>query len=200
MIPRRDCLLLAAALGAGCSVLREPAPGPGAWTQWESRRRRLAALGGFSFSGRLAVRSPEEAWNVRIRWVQDGGEYRIRLAGLLGEGAVELRGGAGAVELRSAHGVYRADSPESLLRERTGWSVPLEGLRHWVLGTAVPGAALGMLELDEQGRPAHFVQSEWRIAVRRYTSVQGLSLPERLDLDNPHLGARLVVSRWSVEG
>lgn len=194
---RRDCLLLAAAMLAGCATPPELGSDPRA--QWESRRRRLAALGTFAFSGRLALRTPEHALNARLRWRQRGDEYRVRLGGPLGEAAFELRGGAGAVELRSGDEVHRADSPESLLRERTGWSFPLQGLRYWVLGITAPGEALAALELDREGRPAHLVQSGWRIVYRRYASVQDLSLPARLDLDRGRLEVRLVVSRWTLE-
>ena len=194
---RRDCLLLAAAMLAGCAT--PPVLGPDPRAQWESRRRRLAALRSFAFRGRLALRTPEHASSARVHWRQRGDEYRVRLGGLLGEAAFELRGGAGAVELRSRDGVHRADSPESLLRERTGWSFPLQGLRYWVLGIAAPGAALAALELDREGRPARLVQAGWRIVYRRYASVRDLSLPARLDLDRARLEARLVVSRWTIE-
>ena len=194
---RRECIVLAAAMLAGCAV--RPEFGPDSLSQWKGRRRRLAALGAYSFAGRLAFRTSGEALNARIQWRQDGEEFRIRLGGMLGEAAVELRGGAAGVELRGRDGVHRADSPEELLLEHTGWSFPLRGLRYWVLGISTPGAAVEALEIDHQGRPAHLVQSGWRIVYRRYTSVQDISLPERLDLDRAGLEARLVVGRWTVE-
>ena len=194
---RRECILLAAGMLAGCAVLPESGPDPIA--QWQERRRRLNALAHFSFLGRLALRTPRDALNARIRWRQDGDEYRIRMGGPIGEAAFELRGGSEGVELRSTDGVHRADSPEALLREHIGWSFPLQGLRYWVLGVTTPGAAVEALEFDPQGRPAHFVQSGWRIVYRRYVGVHDFELPERLDLDHARLEARLVVSRWSVE-
>ena len=167
--------------------------------QWEERRRRLNALAQFSFLGRLALRTSRDALNARIRWRQDGDVYRIRMGGLIGEAALELRGGPEGVELRSTDGVHRADSPEALLREHIGWSFPLRGLRYWVLGVTTPGAAVAALELDPEGRPAHFVQLGWRIVYRRYTSVQDVVLPERVDLEHAQLEARLVVNRWTIE-
>ena len=66
--------------------------------------------------------------------------------------------------------------PEALLREHIGWSFPLQGLRYWVLGVTTPGAAVEALEFDPQGRPAHFVQSGWRIVYRRYVGVHDFEL------------------------
>ena len=180
---------------AGCAVL--PKFGSDALAQWEERRRRLAAFSHFSFLGRLALRTSRDALNARIRWRQDGDEYRIRMGGLIGEAALELRGDSGGVELRAQDEVHRADSPETLLREHTGWSFPLQGLRYWVLGVTAPGMAVEALELDPEGRPEHFFQSGWRIVYQRYVSVQDIVLPERLDLERAHLEARLVVGRWN---
>ena len=117
----------------------------------------------------------------------------------MGEAALELRGASGGVELRVQDEVHRADSPETLLREHTGWSFPLQGLRYWVLGVTAPGTAIEALELDPEGRPGHFFQSGWRIVYRRYVSVQDITLPERLDLERARLEARLVVGRWDFE-
>lgn len=194
---RRECLLLAAGVLTGCAVL--PEVRPDARAQWEERRRSLAAFSRFSFLGRLALRTPQDALNARVRWRQDGGEYRIRMGGLMGEAALELRGGSQGVELHAQGEVHRADSPEALLREHTGWSFPLQGLRYWVLGATAPGAAVEALELDPEGRPEHFFQSGWRVVYRRYVSVQDIALPERLDFERARLEARLVVGRWDFE-
>ena len=117
----------------------------------------------------------------------------------MGEAALELRGGSQGVELRTQDEVHRADSPEALLREHTGWSFPLQGLRYWVLGATAPDAAVEALELDPEGRPERFFQSGWRVVYRRYVSVQDIALPERLDFERARLEARLVVGRWNLE-
>ena len=182
---------------SGCALL--PEVGPDGLARWRQRRDRLAAITRFGFGGRLVLRTSHDVLNARIQWRQDDDEYRIRLGGLIGEAAVEIRGGPAGVEVLGRDGVDYADSPESLLREHVGWSFPLQGMRYWVLGITAPDSAVLLLELDRQGLPARLVQSGWRIVYRRYTNVQDLVLPERLDLDRAGLEARLVVSRWTLE-
>ena len=194
---RRRFLLLAVAMLPGCGSL--PRSGPDGVTRWKRRRDRLSTITRFGFNGRLALRTARDALNARIQWRQDGDEYRIRLGGPIGEAAVELARGPAGVELRDRDGVHRADSPESLLRERLGWSFPLEGLRYWVLGATAPGSAVERLDLDREGRPLLLRQSGWRIVYRRYSDVGDLALPERLDFDRAELEARLVVGRWTLE-
>ena len=194
---RRRFLLLPVAMLAGCGYL--PRSGPDGPSRWEKRRDRISTITRFGFNGRLALRSARDALNARVRWRQDGDEYRIRLGGLIGEAAVELRGGPAGVELLDRDGVHHADSPESLLQERMGWSFPLHGLRYWVLGITAPGAPVERLELDRQGRPLLLLQSGWRVVYRRYSEVGDLVLPERLDFERAELEARLVVGDWTIE-
>ena len=195
---RRRFLLLAVAMLPGCGF--PPRFGPDGFARWKQRHDRLSTITRFGFQGRFALRTARDALNARIQWRQDGDEYRIRLGGLIGEAALEIRGGPAGVELLDRDGVHHADSPESLLQERLGWSFPLQGLRYWVLGITAPGAAVGRLDLDRQGRPVLLRQSGWRIVYRRYSEVGDLDLPERLDIDRAELEARLVVGRWTIEG
>ena len=149
--------------------------------------------------GRVSMRSADDAWSARIQWHQAGRAFRIRLSGPLGQGVMELASAAdGGVELRTGEGVYRADSAEALLLERTGWTLPLEGLRYWILGGAEPGAAVSELDLDALGRPRRLEQSGWRIEYQRFAEIDGVTLPVRLDLHHPRFRARLLVSRWDL--
>ena len=197
MLSRRRCLALAALLLSGCAHL--PVPGGRIEARWTARRQRLATLRAWTLRGRVALRAAEDAWTAGIRWEQRGDEYRIRLSGLIGQGAADLRGTPGTVALRTAEGVYHAESPESLLHEHTGFSLPLQGLRYWVLGTVDPGVARAVIDLDDQGRPLRIFQSGWEIAYRRYGDVQDLVLPVRLDLDSAQAAARLSVNKWILE-
>lgn len=197
-VSRRRWLALAALLLGGCTHL--PVPGRGIEERWAARQRGLSTFRTWTLRGRLALRTSEDAWTAGIRWMQRGDEYRIRLSGFLGQGAVDLHGRPGTVELRTAEGAWRAGSPESLLHEHTGFSVPLRGLRYWVLGTVDPGVARAVIDLDAQGRPLRIFQSNWQIAYRSYVDVRDLVLPERLDLEGAPAAARLAVSEWIPEG
>lgn len=194
---RRGFLLLAVTMLAGCAL--PPRPTSEILVRWERRHDRVSTITRFGFNGRLALRTDREALNAHVRWRQDEDEYRIRLGGPIGEAAFELARGPGGVELLDGDGVHHADAPEFLLRERLGWSFPLEGLRYWVLGITAPGAVVGRLDLDDEGRPSLLEQSGWRIVYRRYSEVGGLDLPKRLDFDRAELEARLVVDRWTIE-
>ena len=72
-------------------------------------------------------------------WLQRQDYYDIRLSGPLGRGAARLTGRPGQVSLEVANqGRYEASSPEELLGEQLGWSLPVSHLVWWVRGLPAP--------------------------------------------------------------
>jgi outer membrane lipoprotein LolB len=166
---------------------------------WEARRGALAALDHWQAVGRLSLQSGERAWHASLVWEEEGDAYRIRLLGPLGQGAVEIRGGADQVTLRTARGeTYTASDPETLMAEALGWGVPLRGLRHWLLGRDDPDGGSARPSLDAEGRPLALRQDGWEVQYLAYLPAEPVSLPGRLQLDREDLHARVVISRWDL--
>ena len=77
-----------------------------------------------------------------------------------------------------------AASPELLLRRALGWSVPVQSLRHWVLG--LPGRAAAY-RLDGYGRLQSLELGGWLVSYDDYVSLAG------------EQGAK-DAGRWRLEG
>ena len=95
--------------------------------------------------------------------------------------------------------IARAESPEALLEREAGWSVPLAGLRYWIVGAPAPDGAVSTLELDGQGRLARLEQAGWTVIYERYGALDGLALPGRIRFSNESVEATVVVRRWTAE-
>ena len=95
----------------------------------------------------------------------------------------------------------RAASPELLLEREIGWSVPLRGLRYWILGVPAPDADAGAssMEVDDHGRLARLEQAGWTVVYERYGGLDDLPLPERIRFSNDSVDATIVVRRWKAE-
>ncbi len=193
-------LAAAAVLLSACATVPEPAPVTDPQRVWQERQVRLSRLAHWTAAGRIALRAEDEGATLSLHWEQLGDAYQIRLNAPLGGGAVEITGDAGRVVLRSSEGEgpWTAASPEALLRERLGWSVPLEGLRYWILGAAEPGVAVQNVVLDADGRPERLSQLGWEVHYANYRPFGAYELPTRLFLNNARVSARIVVHRWDV--
>ena len=198
-------LAIGAALLAGCGTLLELLPrepelaAPEAAGQLHAEE--LSLLRSWSLHGTLAVRpAGDDASRVTMRWRQSPDSYHVRFMGPLGVGLFEVEGTATAVEARFPDGRRAsAASPEALLEQEIGWSVPLQGLRYWIVGAPVPDVAPSKMELDDLGRLALLEQAGWTVVYERYDTVDGLSLPERIRFSNASVDATVIVRRWKVE-
>lgn len=197
---RKYLLFLVTALAAGCASLPEPPPVDNPGQAWQQRRDTLSRISYWHLSGRLAVRNGNEAWNIHLDWQQKGDDYRVTLNGPFGAGKVMLTGNKTGVELRdSDNQTFFADNPGELLHERTGVSMPIAGLRYWIVGLDGPEKSQSP-KLDPQGRLARLQDGQWQVNFRRYTEVSGLQLPEKIFIDRPEqkIKVRLVVDEWQL--
>ena len=169
-------------------------------TAWQAHARDLARFQTWSMVGSLVVRSKGDASRVTLRWRQTHAAYHVRITALLGAGLLDLEGSDAGVEARFADGRrVRADSPEALLEEEVGWSVPLGGLQYWMVGAPSPGGAGGTMEIDSEGRLARLEQSGWTVVYEKYRSLDGLALPARIRFSNGSVEGTVVVRRWKAE-
>lgn len=197
---RKYLLILVVALQAGCASMPEPPPVDNPGLVWAQRRDELSRIAYWHLTGRLAVTNGNDAWNINLDWQQKGDDYQITLNGPFGAGKVKLTGNADGVELRdSDNHTFYADKPGELLRERTGVTMPVEGLRYWIVGLSTPQQT-SQPKLDRQGRIASLVDNHWRVKFRRYTDVSGLQLPNKIFITKPEnqIDVRLVVDEWKL--
>ncbi len=189
---------IAALLLSGCAALQGPkedkprvaAPE----SAWRQHRQTLKPIDHFLATGR--VTSSELSLRADLRWQQSAnGGFELRLAGPFGAGAVELRGTPAAVEVRSSQGIECTLDPEGWIRSNYGWSLPLAGLRYWVLGLPIPGKA-STRELDEEGRLASMVQNGWTLQYTEYRKQGDFDLPRRFEVDNGEVKLKLLIDRW----
>lgn len=211
---RNTCwrIVVVAWLGAlsSCAVVPpEVSQSPTALREFQAREARLGARSQWQAGGRVAVRAEAESFSARLDWRQNGDRYRIVLSNFLGQGLLKLEGEPGQVELWTADQPPRhASDPEVLLREEAGWSMPLAGLRFWVLGVRRPDSNAELLELDGEGRPLKIVQDGWTVEYDGYQEAvggaegaegsEGEDMPRKLTLTSPDVEARLAISRWKL--
>jgi len=200
MRPAAAALLIAAQLSLAACATTMPARGPQRPDQaetearWSLHQASLQPIDRFLMSGR--VTSAELALRADLRWHEDtDGRYELRLAGPFGAGAVELRGDAQGVEVRNADGSQYTSDPEGWIRARYGWTLPINGLRHWALGLPIPELPAQRV-LDDSGRLATLAQDGWTLSYTEYNAQNGYDLPRRFEADNGRVKLKLLIDRW----
>lgn len=182
---------------SGCATY-VPNDDPARLQRWHLRQVAMQDLSVWQVDGRTAVSSDQGGGKLALRWSQDGRHFDIRLMTFFGQQQARLEGVSGGHSrlLRPDQPPVQADNEDQLMQEALGWSLPLTGLRYWVMGLAQPGVALRKA-VDNQGRLIWLEQDGWRIDYTSYQSVAGLSLPHKLRLKHGQLSARLVLDSWS---
>ena len=199
--PRRRRVLASGALAlflSGCS---------GGWRRREEplgprERPPEDVIGRWRAIGKLAARTGggEGNWSGTLDWRQDHDEFRLRLGGPLGQGALQVEGRPGEVELTTARGRRRsARTTEALLLQELGWDLPASSLRHWITARARPGVPVEDWTLDEAGRLSSLVQQGWRLDYAYRGEPRERSLPDRVTLRGEGGVVRIAIRDWHLE-
>lgn len=194
---RWQALALSAVLLAGCASQPQTRPGansPEAAGRWQARRDNLRQLDGFTLEARVAA-SGSFGVSGDLRWRQRGQQFTVHFSGPFGAGAVDIAGTPGDVEIRTRDQHYHTTDPETFLRRSYGWTLPVTGLRYWVLGIPAPTAPFSV-SYDDNGRAQKLLQDGWTIVYDDYQGASGYALPHRFSMTAGKTTFRIVVDQW----
>jgi len=183
---------------SGCATQPSITP-PADEAVWLAHQARAQALTTWQVRGRVAISREQEGWNASFDWQQREEEFRIRLRGPFGQGAIELHGSPAGVWLKQKDRppVYARDA-EALLAAETGWRLPVAGMSSWLRGLPEMDAT-ATFDWDAEGHLRHLTQSNWEIDYRRYQVVDGMPLPDRLRLSRDALRVKVVIDHWQIQ-
>lgn len=196
---RAAAATLALVLLTACTTTRvvpEAIPEAQARAQLEQRERLLGARTDWALEGRIAISNARDAGSGRIDWRQSGPRFDVTLTAPVTRQGWRLTGEPGRATLDGLPGGPRqgADA-ESLLREATGWEIPVRSLPYWVRGLrADPRNAI--VQFGPGGRLSRLAEAGWTID---YTWPADLALesPTRIEARRDDARVRLVIDRWS---
>lgn len=200
--------LTAAALAALLSACAGPAvrgPAPPALSPaavevaQAARESALREQADWSLSGRIALSNGRNGGSGRIEWRQNGARYEVALSAPVTRQSWRLSGDAAGARLEGLEGgTRRGPDAAALLREATGWEIPVAALSDWVRGLRAQGQGPAELRYGADGRPARIEQGGWSIDYR-WPAAEGSgrpSLPSRLDAVRGEAKVKLIVDEW----
>lgn len=208
---RLACVPLALLL-AGCASL-PPLPAQGDAAEGEAAQRvRIDALGlaggdcaapAWSLSGRVALSNGRQGGSGRIEWVQAAGVQRLQLSAPVTRQSWVLEVDAGGAVLQGvADAPLRDSDPARLLRDATGWDIPVAALGCWVRGAAatLPGLGPARIAYGVDLLPRRIEQGGWTVEYDGWhAGADGLALPGKIETRRGGDRVRLVVDHWVAE-
>lgn len=167
--------------------------------QWQQRQPQLTTINDWHLNGRVAIISDQESWHLSMKWQRHADKYILDLSGPFGVGHAQLTGTSeGVILVDSDKQVFYADSPERLLQEVTGLSMPVKSLLFWMRGLPNSNLEKENLKIDEYGRLALLKQDNWRVRFKRYTNSEKFELPQKIFIDRNGLKVKIFVDEWDL--
>jgi len=156
----------------------------------------------WTLAGRIAVSNGREGGSGRIDWQQDSDSYVISLSAPVTRQSWRLSGDATRARLEGIKdGPREGADAQSLLREATGWEIPVGALSYWIRGIGAAEHYFGPVNVSygPDNLPVRLEQAGWSVEYAEWLPVpDGPMLPTRLVATRGQAKVRLVMDAWTL--
>lgn len=178
----------------GCSGLQSSQPDHPSWHQ---QRAQVAQLQDWAASGKIALRTAEQAESASLIWQQSGVSTHIRLTGPLGFSATTLDSDGEQLEIRQGDDYSRWALDDPALADNEVWGLPLRALHYWLKGIPAPQLPVDAITLDASGSlPSEITQQGWVVEYQEFGQFERFTLPTKLRLYRGDVSARILLRQW----
>lgn len=160
----------------------------------------VGAISKWETSGRVGIRTQNDAVSGNFNWQKDPKTFALSIVGPFGQGATHLsQTSNGLVTLAYEDTVVTGNNPAALLQQELGWAFPVEQVTYWMRGLAYPNSASKITKDPESQLPNTIEQDGWLITYNNFTKVEGLSLPQKMQVSNPPFRVNLIINQWTIQ-
>lgn len=205
---------LACVVLSGCQTMAtQPAPPADPVAAAAAQQVRAAALGladadcaapAWVMTGRVALSNGKDGGSGQLEWTQGAGRTHMLLSAPITRQNWILDVDARGATLQGVpNGPLHGDDAARLLRDATGWDIPVEALGCWLRGVAANPAASGVARIDFGADllPVRIEQGGWVVDYSGWKPdpFTRLPMPSRINAQRGENRVRLVVDRWGLE-
>lgn len=166
--------------------------------RWAFHQQQLATVQSWRLRGRIGFSSEKGSGGGSLYWQQDGERYELKVIAPLGQGTISIKGNEAGVLYETPEGEeFYSGDVEQLIWQRTGWLIPVNRLRHWILGLPVEQQR-EQYELGPEGRLARLQSDVWDVQYKRYRSSGDYKLPAKIVVQGPDLKIKLAIADWTI--
>lgn len=204
---------------AGCQGMApRPAAPPDPAAAAAAQQSRAAALGladgdcaapAWAMTGRVALSNGRDGGSGQLEWTQGAGSTHLLLSAPITRQNWMLDVDARGATLQGVpDGPLRGDDAARLLREATGWDIPVAALGCWLRAVAAAPLRFGAARIEaariEYGAdllPLRIEQGGWTVDFSGWKPdpFSQLPMPSRINAQRGDDRVRLVVDRWGLQ-
>lgn len=154
---------------------------------------------GFEVAARIGLKQDNRGFSGSARWRHAANQDELWLYSPLGQMVAQLRQTPDEAWLQTSdQKFFRANDIAVLTREAFGWSMPLSGMRYWILGMAAPTSTAVIVTRDAEDRIVELEQDGWSVAISEYKPAEQGGLPAKLRLRYQDLEIKLILDNWVI--
>lgn len=165
-----------------------------------ARQAELAKIKYWRMSGSFSVRQANHGAEIaNFTWWQSDRTYRISILSALDLYRVDIYRMNNIVKLwKNGTLSLTAHSPEELLEEALGWSLPISNLRYWILGMPAPQKhGTFYVKYDGFGHLKDLKQDGWTLHFDSYKrQLNAPDFPKEIILTHENLTVKIVMKQW----
>jgi outer membrane lipoprotein LolB len=193
-IKRFNALAAVLAVLAGCATApREPL----ATAHWQSHRDRVAAIPDWSFSGKLAISTPQGTESARLRWSQQGEDLQMEVSGPIGINQIIFVRENSQLRVFEDRQWRSLTVEEATLEQQLGWPLPLDLLPWWLRGIPAPQPPATDMAVSD-GRLQQLHQAGWTLEYPSYQQVDDVVLPGKLLFHRGEVKGKILFKQWQL--
>lgn len=190
---KKITILLSSIVIAGCASHQTPPDLP---VNAPEKSLSNTSLTSWEIKGLMGLRTTHKSSSANVVWNQQGPDnYRLRLYGPMGGGTVRIERNHGLVSYQDDKKKIYAKEARLLVKQQTGFDLPVESLYYWVRALPAPGAT-SEVNKDAQGLPTQIKQAGFRIQYLEYIHAQNRHLPKKILLSHQALNIKLIIKSW----
>ena len=132
---------------------------------WPQRFAELNSIKKWSLRAKLSIQCNNQSESISFKMEQNRDKYQLDVYGPLNLTCFRILGDSKKVTLfKSAKEQYSASSPEQLLYQQMGWSIPISNLIYWIKGIPAPNFDY-KIQLDSYNHLLKLKQQDWVITI-----------------------------------
>ena len=149
----------------------------------------------FVAGGRVAAKVDGKSYSAKFSWKSSKKVDDISIFSFLGNSIAQIKVKGEKFSLKTNDGkVFRTGSAEEVTSRVLGWSLPVSGLRFWIMGNVDPKKPASTSFLEAPRRPLEILQDGWRVEYRSYLDES--RLPKKILLSHEKMKLRIIIDKW----